>query len=240
MSRFTFDPSVEVCSLWSPDGTRIIFSSNRSGVFNAYSKNSGGAGAEELLFTSEFNTFVDDWSTKTVGGEHLIYETNLPDTRWDLYVMPLFGDRKPFPYLNSKFNENHAQFSPDGRWVAYATDESGRAEVYVQSFPVSGGKWQISTEGGDQPQWRLDGKELFYLTPDRRIMSVAVSSEPVFEAGAPVPLFTTRIETTSLVDDRNNYVPAPDGQRFLVNNLVEDANTRPISLILNWSSKLRP
>lgn len=238
-TRFTFDPANDVCPLWSPDGSRIVYSSGRSGKREIYQKISSGAGSDELLLHTEHDAYADDWTTTAKDGEFIIYETDDPKTRFDLYVLPLFGDRKPFPFLNSEFNENHAQFSPDGRWVAYVSDEFGRAEVYVQSFPVSGGQWQVSTTGGDQPQWRRDGRELFYVTPDKKLMAVAVTPGASFKAGAPVTLFATRIPTTSLTDDRNNFVPAADGQRFLVNNLVEEGNTRPITLVLNWAADLK-
>lgn len=238
MTRFTFDPADDVCPLWSPDGSRIIFSSTRAGKFALYQKISSGAGSDELLLGTDYDTFADDWTTTAKDGEFLIYETADPKTRFDLYVLPLFGDRKPVPFLQTEFNETHAQFSPDGRWVAYVSDESGRAEVYVQSFPVSGGKWQVSTTGGDQPQWRRDGRELFYVTPDKRLMAAAVTPGASFEAGAPATLFATRIPTTSSIDDRNSFVPAADGQRFLVNNLVEEGNTQPITLVLNWAAGL--
>ena len=239
MARFTFDPARDICPLWSPDGSRIVFSSARGGKQEFYQKISSGAGSDEALLRTDYNAFADDWMTTATGGEFIIYETEDPKHRFDLYVLPLFGDRKPFPYLMTEFNETHAQFSPDGRWVVYASDESGRSEIYVQSFPVSGGKWQISTTGGDQPQWRRDGRELFYLTPDKKIMAVTVTPGASFETGAPVTLFATRVPTTGLTDDRNNFVPSADGQRFLVNNLVEEGNTQPVTLVLNWASALK-
>jgi Tol biopolymer transport system component len=238
-TRFTFDPGADVCPLWSRDGSRIIFSSTRAGKFALYQKVSSGAGSDELLVQTENNAFADDWLTTPDGRQFILYESDEPKNRFGLYVLPLFGDRKPFTLLNTAFNETHAQFSPDGRWVAYVSDESGRAEVYVQSFPVSGGKWQVSTTGGDQPQWRRDGRELFYMAPDKNLMAVTVTPGDSFEAGAPVSLFTTRIPTTSLTDDRNNFVPSADGQRFLVINLVEEGNTQPITLVLNWASALK-
>ncbi|HXG71163.1 MAG TPA: protein kinase [Gemmatimonadaceae bacterium] len=238
-TRFTFDPAADVCPLWSPDGSRIIFSSSRGGKQQLYQKVSSGAGRDELLLATDSNAFADDWTTTAKGGPFILYEVQDPKTRFDLYVLPLAGDRKPVPFLNTEFNETHSQFSPDGRWVAYASDESGRAEVYVQSFPASGGKWQLSTTGGDQPQWRRDGKELFYVTPDKKLVSVAVPAGDSFEHGAPVTLFATRIPTTSLLDERNNFIPSVDGQRFLIKTLVEDGSTHPITLVLNWAAGLK-
>ena len=114
-----------------------------------------------------------------------MYISDDPKTGYDLWVLPLEGDRKPQPYLQTQFRENQGQFSPDGHWVAYTSDESGRLEVYVQPFPAAGGKWQISTNGGENPKWRRDGKELFYLGLDRRLMAVEVKTAPTFEAGLP-------------------------------------------------------
>ena len=236
MTRFTFDPATEASPVWSPDGSRIAFASMRGGKFGIYQKISSGAGSDELLLQTDHNSFPDSWSSD---GRFILYETENPKTRFDLNVLPLTGDRQPFAFLNSEFNETHAQFSPDGRWVAYVSDESGRAEVYVQSFPVSGGKWQVSTGGGDQPQWRRDGRELFYIAPDKKLMAVQVTAGASFESGAPAALFATRVPATGLTDNRNHYVPGPDGQRFLVNNLVEEGNTQPITLVLNWAAGLK-
>ncbi len=236
-TRFTFDPASDVSAVWSPDGSHIAFASNRGGKHELYQKISSGAGSDELLLHTEGNAYPDDWS---LDGRFILYELDGgPKTKYDLWVLPLAGERKPFPFLQTEFTETHAQFSPDGRWVAYASDESGRAEVYVQSFPASGGKWQVSTSGGDQPHWRRDGKELFYLAPDKRLMAGPVAAGASFEAGAPVALFPTRVPRADLTGDRNHFAVTPDGQRFLVNNLLEEGNTQPITLVLNWASALK-
>ena len=235
-TRFTFDAAADACPVWSADGSRIFFSSNRGGnIFSLYQKIPSGAGSDELLLKTDYNSFADDWVSGKAG-ELLLYETDSPKTRFDLWVLPLTGERKPYPFLHSEFNETHSQFSPDGRFVAYVSDESGRAEVYVQSFPVPGGKWQISTGGGDQPQWRRDGRELFYMAPDKTLMAVPVAAGDSFEPGSPAALFATSIPLGNLTGDRNHYVAAPDGQRFLVNSLVDDGNTQPITLVLNWAA----
>ena len=237
MTRFTFDAAAEASPVWSGDGSRIFFSSNRDGgKFGLYQKISSGAGSDELLFKSENNSYADDWFSGK-DGELLLYETEITKSRFDLWVLPLSGDRKPYPFLQTDFNETHSQFSPDGRFVAYVSDESGRAEIYVQSFPASGGKWQISTSGGDQPQWRRDGKELFYIAADKSLMVVPVESRESFQPGSPVALFTTRVPSGSLTGDRNNFVVAADGQRFLINCIV-DGNKQPITFVANWSTGL--
>ena len=151
----------------------------------------------------------------------------------------MFGDRTPFPYLQTDFVESHGQFSPDGRWIAYASDESGRAEVYIQSFPIGNGKWQVSTAGGDQPQWRGDGKELFYIAADRNLTAVAIGGGTALEVGRPEALFLTSVPISGIVDDRNQYVPTQDGKRFVVNTLTNAENAQPLTLVLNWAADLK-
>ena len=238
-TRFTFDGAADVCPVWSADGSGIFFASNRDGgTFSLYQKISSGAGSDELVLKTEHNAFPDSWFSGQAG-QFLIYEIEKPNTRFDLWVLPLAGERKPYPFLHSEFNETHSQFSPDGRFVAYVSDESGRAEVYVQSFPASGGKWQISMGGGDQPQWRRDGGELFYIAPDKTLMAVPVVAGNSFEPGSPAALFVTRIPLGGLTGDRNHYVVAADGQRFLINSLVDEGNKNPITLVLNWQAGLK-
>jgi hypothetical protein len=153
--------------------------------------------------------------------------------------LPMTGDPTPFPYLETAFQETHSQFSPDGRWVAYASDESGRPEIYIQSFPIGNGKWQVSTGGGDQPQWSADGKELFYMAADRNLMAVSIKVGAALEIGRPEVLFQTNTPLTGITDDRNNYVPAHDGRRFMVSTLEETANAQPLTFVLNWASDLK-
>jgi Tol biopolymer transport system component len=237
MSRFTFDPSDDNQSIWSADGERIVWGSNRSGPYDLYQKAASGAGRDEFLLKSPTAKFPDDWSRD---GKFILYESSDPKTKQDLWVLPMFGDRKPMPYLQTEFSEAQGRFSPDGRWVVYVSDESGRAEVYVQSFPATGGKWQISSGGGDQPVWRRDGKELFYAAADRTLMSVDVSqSASTFQAGVPKPLFGIHIGTSGFTSLRNYFLVTADGQRFLVNNSLDDAVSFPVNVILNWDAGLK-
>lgn len=237
VTRLTFDPAPDFSGVWSPDGTRVMYSSQRDGKFSIYQRLASGAAGDELVLASRGgNMYVDDWSRD---GKYLIYEgDNGMETKIDIMVLPLTGERDPFPYIHTQFTETHAKLSPDGRWLAYVSDESGRAEVYVQGFPDPGGKWQISVAGGDQPQWSDDGKELYYMAVDRNLMSVTISSANGFEAGRPVVLFQTRTQISSLTDDRNNYAPSRDGTKFLVSTLVDDRNAHPLTLVLNWASEL--
>jgi Tol biopolymer transport system component len=150
-------------------------------------------------------------------------------------VLPLFGDRQPFPFLHGEFNESQGQFSPDGKWMAYVSDESGESQIYVQSFPKPTGKWQISANGGSQPRWRRDGKELFYVAPDRKLIAVTVKTGPTFEAEAPRVLFET---TLPAVAPRQTYAVSADGQRFLLNAPV-DTESPPMTIVLNWTGLLK-
>ena len=232
-SRFTADPANDWFPLWSPDGNSIVFSSSRDGVTNLYLKNASGIGGEEVLLKSDENKTADDWSAE---GKFIVYESRNTQTKTDLWILPMSGDRKPFPFLQTPFNEQQAQFSPDGKWIAYTSDDSGTPEVYVQTFPASGGKWRISTTGGAEPKWRRDGKELFYLAPDKKLMAVDTKLGTVFEAGVPKALFETRILV--LTTFRNHYVVTGDGQRFLINSGLEETST-PISVVVNWTEDLK-
>lgn len=236
-TRLTFDPETDSTAVFSPDETQVVFFSNRLGKNAFYRKSSSGAGTEEQLTTDENGAYPDSWSRD---GKYLLYERNGGTrTKVDLWILPMTGEAKPVPYLETQFEEAHAQFSPDGRWVAYASNESGRPEVYIQSFPIGGGKWQISTAGGDQPQWRADGKELFYVAPDRSLMAVAIADGTTMEVGKPVVLFQTVMPVSGITDDRNNFAPSKDGQRFLVNTLADTGNQQPLILVLNWASELK-
>jgi len=232
-SRFTTDPANDWFPLWSPDGNSIVFSSNRDGVTNLFLKNANGVGGEEVLLKSDENKAADDWSAD---GKFIVYESRNTQNKSDLWILPMAGDRKPFPFLQTVFNEQQAQFSPDGKWISYTSDESGAPEVYVQTFPASGGKWRISTNGGAEPQWRRDGKELFYLSADKKLMAVDIKQGSLFEAGVPKTLFETRVLV--LTTFRNHYVVTADGQRFLINSGVE-SNYAPISVVVNWTEDLK-
>ena len=237
-TRFTFDAADELTSLWSPDGSRIVFNSRRKQHLDLYQKASSGDGSEEVLLEDNADKYPMSWSAD---GKFIMYVSNggfTSSTGDDIFVLPLSGDRKPFPFLNTKFNEGAPQFSPDGRWVAYQSDESGKNDVYVAPFRGPGGKWQISTGGGSNPRWRQDGTEIFYQAPDNKLMAAAVNGKGgSFEVGAVKPLFQTRPSTGF----RYNYFyhVFPDGQRFLVNTAPEQAASAPITVVLNWQAGLK-
>ena len=230
-SRFTFNPVICDDPVWSADGQKIVY----SGEGNIYMKSTGGAQQEKLLYKNEFDKVPLGWSAD---GQTILFSVALPKTSIDISLLSLEG--KPSPLLKGEFNETHVQLSPDGRWIAYSSDESGGFEVYVQSFPeLSRGKWQISSNGGVQPRWRKDGKELFYFAPDGTIVAVPVlATTDHFEAGTPQPLFKNP-QLMSLMNDvrRPAYDVFPDGQRFLINMQLE-TDTAPISVILNWPALL--
>jgi eukaryotic-like serine/threonine-protein kinase len=236
-TRFTFDAAVDQLSVWAPDGTRIAFVSNRKGFYDLFLKSLSGASAEELLLASPYTKLPTDWS---LDGRFLLYQFGDPKTGWDLAVLPMTGDRKPIVVVSTPFEERGGQFSPDGRWVAYQSNESGRFEVYVQQFPGPGGKWQVSTAGGTDPRWRPDGKELFFLAPDAKLMAVPVrASGSTFDAGSPAALFQTRTVVGGTANLTSQYAVARDG-RFLFNVQDDTSSATPITVILNWNPGITP
>jgi Tol biopolymer transport system component len=230
VTRFTFDSTNDGRPVWSPDGMQIAFDSTKKGVENLYRKLSNGAGAEELLLETANNKFPQDWSKD---GRFLLYgEADLKSGR-NLWVLPITGnDRKPIAIVNTPFDELNGQFSPDGRWVAYETNESGRFEIVVQPFPEPTSKWQVSTAGGSQPRWRADGKELYFVAPDGKLMAAPITANATFSAGTPAPLFSVTL-APGLGANKQEYMVSRDG-RFLINQPAETSTTTPITLLLNW------
>ncbi|HXB70266.1 MAG TPA: protein kinase [Candidatus Acidoferrales bacterium] len=239
---FTFDAVQDFSPVWSPDGTRLVLGSMRgtAGADGIYQKDSRGAGKEELLLQSGMAVFPNDWSPD---GRYLLYSAAGPKGRFELWVVPAAGgtplDSKPVPYLQGPYNEQQGQFSPDGQWIAYSSDETGSYQVYVQSFPAGAGKFQVSTAGGVQPRWRREGKEIFYIGIDGRLTAVSVKTAPRFETGAPLALFDAQLAVVGRVGPYFNYDVAADGKRFLVNsNAIYSAASAPtpITVIVNWQA----
>jgi len=222
-TRFTYSPSADRSAAWSPDGTKIAFSSGRSGAFDLYQRAANGAGEDELLLKSTDNKYVNDWSRD---GRFLLYEEQSAKEGRDLWVLPMdgAGERKPASFLSTPFNETMGRFSPDGRWIAYASDESGRYEIYVRPFPPpagGGGKWMVSQGGGVEPRWRRDGKELFYIGADGQVMVSGVSaSGAAFQRGVPKPLFKVQIISGASWD------VSADGTKFLFPIMGSDTTHR--------------
>ena len=251
-TRVTSDSAVDWFPVWSPDATRIIFSSERGGaVFNLYEKAANAAGDEKLLFKSNDDKSAQDWSRD---GRFLLYSVSVRgnpggrETTHDLWVLPLgpkgASDQGPKPYLQTTFNESQARFSPNGKFIAYRSDASGRDEIYVQPFPTaSTARWTVSQAGGIAPQWRKDGQELFYISPDSRVMAVDVSTEPTFKAGLPRPLFQAPIWGGGQSNNLTRYDVSADGKKFLIISSLSGANapvpSRPIILMMNWTALLK-
>ena len=238
-TRFTFDRATERSPVWSPDGNRIVFLSGRDDGGSLYQKPSNGAGKEEILFQSKDPKNPFDWSRD---GRFLIYAQ--PGVGTDLWILPLEGERKPFPYVQSTFTAAEGRFSPDTRYVAYSSTASGRSEIYVQTFPqASGGQWMVSKGGGTHPRWRRDGSELFYISADSQMMAVDVRLSPTFRAGIPRALFAAPILGGGGGLGYTRYDVTADGKRFLINTPVAEtgAGTKaaPITVVLNWQAGLK-
>jgi Tol biopolymer transport system component len=253
LSRLTFDtaPVTDITPIWSPNGRKILFSSNRKGVFDLYQKSATGAGSEDLVLATAQNKGATDWSAD---GRFVLYRSPGPETSFDLWAVPMsganaspegrshqetIGERKPIPVAQTSFEERDGQFSPDGKWVAYQSTESGRMEIWVQSFPDPGRKLQVSSNGGGQVRWRQDGNELFYIALDGQLMSVPIRlmDGHTADAGTPVALFATHIGGAVQAAHPQFYVVSPDGKQFLMDTIVTEAGNSPITVILNWKPK---
>jgi Tol biopolymer transport system component len=224
--------------VWSPDGARIVYTSDQEGRMDLYLKPTRGLGEGGLIHGSGGVKFAMSWSRD---GRLIAFQDLHPASKYDIWLLPITGDRKPLPLLQTEFNENHPQFSPDGQWLAYTSDESGAYQVYVTSLAGSPqdvqarrrSKRQISSGGGYQPRWRADGRELYYLSADRRLHAVAIGADGA--PGAHEALFEAPVETVAA--NRSFYAPAADGRRFVLAAAVEAAHS-PIHVLLHWSSRL--
>jgi Tol biopolymer transport system component len=234
LTRLTFEGNNNVAPSWTPDGKRIAFISNSAAPQNIFWLLADGSGGMERLTTSQYTQVPMSWSAD---GQMLAFLEVNPSTGYDIWVLHM-GERKPEPFLRTSFNESVPRFSRDGHWLAYISNESGRYEVYVQPFPGPGGKWQISTEGGTEPVWNPNGRELFYRSGDK-IMAVDVATQPGFAAGTPRKLFEGPYLPSPLTNP--NYDVSPDGQRFLMLKPSESAEAAPtqINVVLNWFEELK-
>jgi Tol biopolymer transport system component len=230
LRRLTSDPADDLSPIWSPDGRHVAYRSRKGkGNQNIFRKAVDGTGDDELLVESQENKGPLDWSRD---GGYLLYYAESAKTGNDIYALSL-NDRKSVPVVVTNADEGNARFSPDGRWIAFSSNETGRSEIYVQPFPGTGRKSApISTNGGSAPQWRSDGKEIFYLGADNRVMAVPVTLRPnaAVEAEAAVPLFSLR---------PGAEFQAADGQRFLVDGPTEGSSAMPITVILNWAGPMK-
>jgi Tol biopolymer transport system component len=234
LSRVSFEPTLDAWPHWTPDGTRLIYSSNASGHYNIYERPASGGGDGRLLVDTDQAKIPQDVSPD---GQQLLYASLDPTSGWDLWTVSLKTPATPTVLLKTPFQELGGQFSPDGRFVAYHSNESGRYEVYVQSLAEPSGRIQVSNSGGGQPRWRRDGKELFYISLDGKVMATSITARPespTLEFGAPTALFAVDITGGPiLLNNTAHYWPAPDGQRFLINVSIDP--TPPITLLYNWN-----
>ena len=238
-SLFTFSPNVDWAPVWSPDGRQIVFASDRNGLNDLFEKPSNGTANEQPLLITSQNKVPQSW---TSDGRFLLYTVDDPKTRADVWALPMTGDRKPFPVVQSAANEAAAQVSPDGKWMAYQSDESGISQIYVRSFASGGGKWQVSATGGSQPRWRPDGQELFYIASDASLMAVPIGViDEAIRFGEPLSLFATPAGVfdsgATAVYSKQTYTVAGDG-RFLMNVWIESRTPPPITVVLNWLPQL--
>jgi Tol biopolymer transport system component len=235
-SRLTSDPADDLNPVWNLDGSRIFFTSNRKGARDIYEKPTSGIGDETVLLESKQPKSANDVS---LDGQYLVYDSGIAFSRSvELWILPLFGDRKPFLFAHSGESPiSQAKFSPNSHFIAYSSSETGQSEVYVQTFPEARGKWQISTEGGSEATWRRDGKELFYIG-QKKLMAVEVKTDAnLLQAGIPQALFEIPLLPTTTV--RNRYVVTSDGQRFLFNVAAEVNEASMINVVVNWTSALK-
>jgi eukaryotic-like serine/threonine-protein kinase len=239
-SRLTSDPADDVYPVWSPDGSELIFSSNRTGIHNLYRRPLTAGGREEPLLATAQHKVATDWSAD---GRFVLFESQDPKTGGDIWALPLNGSGKPFPVVQTRFDEYAGQFSPDGRWIAYQSNESGRAEIHIQAFPGPGSSAVVSTTGGTQVHWGRDGKELFYVARDGRLTVVPIrlaAGGQAPDVGAGVPLFAPPLgNAVEQGDRRHHYMLSADSQRILVATEPDEGN-EPITLILNWKPRPQP
>jgi len=231
-ARFTFGGSVNLNAAWTPDGKWIAVQSNREGPPNIFWQRADGSGGLEHLITSEYNNFPMSWSPD---GQLLTFVEVNPATGYDIWVLRM-SDRKAQPFLRTPFSEAAPRFAPDGRWLAYMSDESGRFEIYVQPYPGPDGKWEISTEGGTEPVWNPNGRELFYRSGDK-MMAVDIATQPSFASGRPHMLFEGQYQPAPGAFP--NYDVSPDGQRFLMLKPSEQGALTQINVVLNWFEELK-
>ena len=242
LTRLTFEGSANYNPIWTPDSKRIAFTSNKEGVANIFWQLADGSGGLERLATSEYNQAPMSWSPD---GQVMAYIEVNPTTGRDIWMLRM-GDpsqgagqvRKAQPFIRTPATESAPRFSPNGRWLAYVSNESGRFEIYVQPYPGPGEKWQISTEGGTEPMWNPNGRELFFRSGDK-MLAADVTTQPSFSAGKPRMLFEGPFEPAPTTFP--NYDVSADGQRFLMLQLVEQAEAAPtqINVVLNWFEELK-
>ncbi len=227
-TRLTYDPANESVPVWTKDDQRIVFLSEKRGTADLYEHAAIGPGTDIPLLANSVRKQPLDISPD----DRSLMFSSLTREQFDLWLLSR-ADKRATPWLATPFNEVGGQFSPDGKYVAYSSDESGQMEVYVRPFSGSGEKYLMSRNGGRMPCWRNDGHELYYVATDRRLMAVTVRLEPTFDAGDPHILFEARLRTEATVTARQ--YDTRDGQNFLLNRAVGEEGSRPMTLVQNWA-----
>jgi Tol biopolymer transport system component len=229
----TDHPGDDIYPLWSFDGRRLVFGSRRGTMDLFVRLLSSPLGSEEVLLSTPRPKFPTDWSGD---GRYVLFNVVDPDTGADIQAVPVDGDRTPIEAVRSAYDEQHAQFSPDGRWIAYQSNRTGRFEIYVRPFPGPGADVPVSTSGGEQARWHPDGTELFYIAADDALMAVPIQVHPDrgIEAGEPKRLFTTAVGSTAPNTNRHQWMITPDGSSFVMNTRPQPANASPLHVVLNW------
>jgi serine/threonine-protein kinase len=235
MTRFTLGEGLNVAPIWSPDGRRIFFTSNRNQAeFGVFSKPADGSGDAEQLTSGAYRVP----SSVSSDGKTAIFRQRADNSSWDIGMIRLDGNREIEMLLQSAFDEHTGKLSPDDCWLAYVSNESGREEIYVQSFPGPGRSWQVSSEGGAEPLWARNGKELFYRNGNK-MMAVAIHSEPEFSPGRPFLLFEGDY-VVGRPTPYSEYSVTSDGQRFvMIKETGESSTPREITVVLNWNEELK-
>jgi Tol biopolymer transport system component len=236
-SRFTSDPAFDIHPVWSPDKSRIVFASNRNGVFDLFEKPVSLARDEVLLLHTSVNKYPVDWSPD---GRALLFVNEDAVTGDDLWTLSLPGPQQAIPFLNGSHAESQGQFSPNGKWIAYRSNESGRWEILLRPYPGPGTARPVSKGGGIQPRWRPNGGELFYIGADGRLMAVPIHVPSAGDAvgiGTPIPLFPARLANSS--NQQFGYAVDPRGERFLMSIVAGRATTTPITVVQNWTAGLQ-
>jgi hypothetical protein len=235
-TRVTSHAASDRAPLWSEDGSDIIFGSDRSGTWDLYTKSIRSEKPETLLASPPAGAFPSDLSAD---GRFVIYHSPSAHRGWDLWLLPNSQHAKPTPIVQTDFDEMYGTVSPDGRWIAYTSDETGSMQVYVQSFPGAGNKSQVSVRGGYEPKWAANGNELYFISPNRKLMSARLEPGSSFRAAVPEELFEVPLPEP-VASFPNSYAVTADGRRFLVNTLVRNSPSSPISVVLNWTTALLP
>ena len=237
-TKLTFNVARTTYPVWSPDGARVAYSANPRGPYDIFVKTSNGTGNEEKLYENDLSKMTTSWSPD---GRYIAYNVLSADKRRvEIWMLPMVGEHKPFPFLQAGYNVGQGRFSRDGKWLAYVTDETGRANVYVTPFPDGKGKWQVSADGGSMVRWRGDGKELYYLNGTGDLMAVEVNgSGQEFRIGPPQRLFHMELKTgpsrydLSSTSEQIGYDVMPDGKQFIVTSPVA-GSASPVTMVTNW------